>query len=417
MRTSRTLRLVAPLALAAIAAAACGSSSSGGTTPAGGGSSSPAAGGGQTFTIAYQGPLSGGNAQLGENMSFAVKLAVQQANSGTSAFGKLPFKLAFTQEDDQGSATVAPTAAQKILGISNLIAVVGPAFSGATAAAEPLFSQAGVATVSPSATAPDLATSGWHNFFRVVADDNSQGPADAEYIGKVAHLKTVFSVDDASDYAAGLVKAFDTAAPSDGVQVVSHQTAPGTTQCQAGTGNVQQYNTLATKIKASGAAAMFYAGYYCDFALLAKQLRAAGYTGQLVSDDGSNDPHYVSSAGKTVANGTVLSCACQETIKSPGFSAFAAAFKPVAGFAPGTYSAEAYDSANTIISAMKAMGANPTKAGIISALHAPGFSYAGISKTVTFAPNGNFGGSAVYMYKVENGVITQLGLISKLTGG
>jgi branched-chain amino acid transport system substrate-binding protein len=416
MRTSRAIRRVAPLALAAIAAAACGSSSSGGTPPSSGGSTSSSTSGGSTFTIAYQGPLSGGNAQLGENMSFAVKLAVQQANAGTT-FGQLPFKLAFAQQDDQGSATVAPTAAQKILGISNLIAVVGPAFSGATAAAEPLFSQAGVATVSPSATAPDLATSGWKNFFRVVADDNSQGPADAEYLGKVAGIKSVFSVDDASDYAAGLVKTFDAAAPKDGVKLISHQTAPGTTQCQAGTGNVQQYNTLATKIKSSGAASVFYAGYYCDFALLAKQLRAAGYTGQLVSDDGSNDPHYVSGAGKSVAEGTVLSCACQETIKGAAFSSFATAFKGVANFAPGTYSAEAYDSANSIISAMKAMGSAPTKAGVISALHAPGFSYKGISKTVTFAPNGNYGGSAVYMYKVENGTIVQLGLISKLAGG
>ena len=58
---------------------------------------------------------------------------------------------------------------------------------------------------------------------------------------------------------------------------------------------------------------MFYAGYYCDFALLAKQLRGAGFTGQLVSDDGSNDPHYVSQAGASVANGTLLSCACQES--------------------------------------------------------------------------------------------------------
>jgi branched-chain amino acid transport system substrate-binding protein len=133
MRTSRTLRRVAPLAFAAIVAAACGSSSSGGA-PSGGSSSSTSTGSGSTFTIAYEGPLSGGNAQLGENMSYAVKLAVQQANAGTT-FGKLPFKLAFTQQDDQGSATIAPTAAQKILGTSNLIAVVGPAYSGATAAA------------------------------------------------------------------------------------------------------------------------------------------------------------------------------------------------------------------------------------------------------------------------------------------
>jgi branched-chain amino acid transport system substrate-binding protein len=408
MRTGRTLRLVVPLAVAAIAATACGSSSSGGS---GGSGSKP------TFTIAYQGPLSGGNAQLGLNMSFAVKLAVNQANAGTT-FGNLPFKLAFAQEDDQGTDTAAPAAVAKVLQISNLIAVVGPAFSGATAASEPTYSKAGVATVSPSATAPNLATSGWHNFFRVVADDNSQGPADAQYMGKVAHLSKVYVVDDASTYAAGLSKAFVGAASTNGLTVVKHDTAPATSQCvQGSNGNVQQYGPLASKIKNSGADSVFYAGYYCDFALLAKQLRGAGFNGQLVSDDGSNDPHYVSQAGASVANGTLLSCACQETITGSAFSKFASDFKPLAGFPAGTYSAEAYDATNSIIDAMKSKGASVTKADVISALHAPGFSYQGVSKVVKFASNGNYGGNAVYMYKVQGGTIKQLGLISQLAGG
>jgi branched-chain amino acid transport system substrate-binding protein len=404
MRTGRSIRLVAPLALAAIAAAACGSSSSGGNSNSGSNSSEP------TFTIAYQGPLSGGNQQLGLNMSYAVKLAINQANAGTT-FGALPFKLAFAQEDDQGSATAAPAAVAKVLQISNLIAVVGPAFSGATAASEPAYSKAGVPTVSPSATDPTLATSGWNNFFRVVADDNAQGPADAEYMAKTAGAKKTYVVDDASTYGSGLAKAFVGAASGQGLTVVKHDTAPGTTQCQAGSGNVQQYGPLAQKVKASGADSVFYAGYYCDFALFAKQLRSAGFKGQLVSDDGSNDPHYVSGAGASVANGTLLSCACQETITSPGFKAFAPAFKTLAGFASGTYSAEAYDATNSIIDVMKAKGAAVTKADVISGLHAPGFSYQGISKIVKFASDGNYGGSAVYMYKVENGTIKELGLI------
>jgi branched-chain amino acid transport system substrate-binding protein len=409
MRTGRTLRLAVPLAVAAIAAAACGSSSSGGSSN--GSSSKP------TFTIAYQGPLSGGNAQLGLNMSYAVKLAVNQANAGTT-FGNLPFKLAFAQEDDQGTDTAAPAAVAKVLQISNLIAVVGPAFSGATAASEPTYSKAGVATVSPSATAPNLATSGWHNFFRVVADDNSQGPADAQYMAKVGNLKKVYVVDDASTYAAGLSKAFIGAASTNGLTIVKHDTAPATGQCvQGSSGNVAQYGPLAQKVKSSGADSVFYAGYYCDFALFAKQLRGAGFTGQLVSDDGSNDPHYVSQAGASVANGTLLSCACQETITGSAYTSFAKAFKPLAGFPPGTYSAEAYDATNSIIDVMKAKGASVTKADVISGLHASGFNYQGISKVVKFAPNGNYGGSAVYMYKVASGNIKQLGLISKLAGG
>src|ERR1700722_6772699 len=102
----------------------------------------------KTYTIAYEGPLSGGNQQLGLNMEYAVALAIKQANAGTT-FGKLPFKLAFTPEDDGGSATESPTAAAALINNPSVVAVVGPAFSGATAAAEPAFSGADLATVSP----------------------------------------------------------------------------------------------------------------------------------------------------------------------------------------------------------------------------------------------------------------------------
>ena len=107
-----------------------------------------------TYTIAYEGPLSGGNAQLGLNMKYAVELAINQANAGTSAFGTLPFKLKFAKRTTRVRQPQSPTAAQQLITNSSVVAVVGPAFSGATEAAEPSFHAADLATVSPSATLP-----------------------------------------------------------------------------------------------------------------------------------------------------------------------------------------------------------------------------------------------------------------------
>lgn len=405
MRKRSLSAAVAVGAVAVLALSACGSSSSKKTT----GSSN-----GKTYTIAYQGPLSGGNAQLGLNMVYAVKLAINQANSGTSQFGKLPFTLKYTQQDDQGSATQAPTAAQAIIGNSSVVGVVGPAFSGATKASGALYAQANLATVSPSATAPDLATQGWGNFFRVVADDNAQGPADAQYLAKVVKAKNVYVVDDASAYGSGLASAFKGAAGSNGLTIES-DTAPGTTQCQAGNGNVQQYDALATKIKSANAQAVFYAGYYCDFALLSKSVRAAGFQGTLMSDDGSNDPKYVSQAGASVAEGALTSCACSVLASSGPAQTFATQFKALAGFDEGTYSAEAYDSANTIIAVMKKIadsGGTISRGAIVNGLKTVDFK--GLTKEVKFQSNGNIAGTAVYVSKVENGQLTQLGLISDL---
>ena len=35
--------------------------------------------------------------------------------------------------------------------------------------------------------------------------------------------------------------------------------------------------------------------------------------------------------------------------------------------------------------------------------------YVGITKTVTFRPNGNIAGKTIYVYRVENGKIVELG--------
>ncbi len=363
-----------------------------------------------TYTIAYEGPLSGGNAQLGLNMEYSVKLAIDQANAGKT-FGALPFKLRFQAADDQGSSTQSPTTAQSLIDNKSVIAVVGPAFSGATKAAEPIYHAAHLATVSPSATAPALATQGWNNFFRVVADDNAQGPADAEFAAKVLKAKSVYTVDDASAYAVGLVGAFDAKAKQLHMKVI-HQEAPGTTQCQAGTGNVQQYGALSTQIVSSKAPVVFYAGYYCDLALFAKGLYAAGFHGKIMSDDGSLDPHYVSEAGASVANGTYLSCPCTSLGNSPQDKAFSTGFKKMAGFPIGTYSAEAYDATNTIIATMKKIGAKVTRPAVVAGLHK--IVYKGLTKVVHFQKDGNIAGSTEYIYQVKGGKIVELGMASQL---
>ncbi|HEX7104434.1 MAG TPA: branched-chain amino acid ABC transporter substrate-binding protein [Acidothermaceae bacterium] len=402
MLNRRLVLAVVPLVVAGMALSACGSSkksSSGGST-----SSSSAAGGEKpTFKIAYQGPLSGGNAQLGLNMKFAVELAINEAN----AAGDLPFKLEYTESDDQGDGKVSPTAARKLIDDKSVIGVVGPAFSGATKAAEPLFADAKLATVSPSATSPTLADGGWASFFRVVADDNAQGPADADYAVKKLGAKNIYVIDDASAYGQPLSKAFADQAKKDSAQVTS-ESAPGTTQCQAGQGNAQQYPALATKIKGSGADTVFYAGYYCDFALLAKALKSAGYSGNLFSDDGSLDPKYIEQAGADVAEKTYISCACADISTNPAAQDFITKFKALAKFDSGTYSPEAFDAANTIISVLKKIGPTATREQVIEGLKT--VDYKGITKEVKFESNGNIAGTSVYIYQVQGGKIVSLGL-------
>ena len=243
---------------------------------------------------------------FGLNMVFAVQLAINQAN----ASGKLKFKLRLATYDDQGDPTISPTQAQSAVHNKSLVAIVGPAFSGATAAAEPFYSAAHIATVSPSATRVSLATNGWNNFFRVVADDGVQGPADADYLTKTKSFKSVYVVDDGTSYGAGLAQAVALQAKANGATVTS-ATVPGTSQCQNGTASATEYSAAATQAVASKASALFYGGYYCDLGLFLGALSSAGYSGTVMSGDGSLSPALIQgTTPASAANNVLLTCAC-----------------------------------------------------------------------------------------------------------
>ncbi|HLJ07719.1 MAG TPA: branched-chain amino acid ABC transporter substrate-binding protein [Acidimicrobiia bacterium] len=405
MFQSRSLRMVgALLGTLAFILTACSKKTNTGT------GSSPSTSGKPTYTIAYQGPLSGGNQQLGIYMDNAVKLAINQANAGTT-FGTLPFTLKFEDEDDQGSADVAPTAATKLIDDNNVVAVIGPAFSGATQASEPDFQQAGLASISPSATLATLTTHGWTNFFRVVANDNIQAAADASYMAKVVKATSVYVVNDASAYGQPLAAAFASDAQTDGMKVTTN-TAPGTTQCQAGSGSSTEYPALASEVVSSKAGALFYGGYYCDLALFVKALNAAGYKGTIMSDDGSENTQLITQAGQTAAQGILTSCACATTLGAGAGAAFDTAYMQAYNSAAGTYSAESYDATNAVISVMKGMTGTITRADVVKAIAS--VDYMGITKEIKFTSTGDIAGQAVYMYKVEGANLTQLGLVSAL---
>jgi branched-chain amino acid transport system substrate-binding protein len=368
-----------------------------------------------TFDIAYEGPLSGGNAQLGLNMEYSVEYAINQANAGKSQFGKLPFTLKYVAKDDQGSPTISPTDAQELVATPAVIAVVGPAFSGATKAAEPTYSAHHLATVSPSATNVALATSGWHNFFRDVANDSVQGPADADYVVKKLHMTNLYVANDASTYGEGLADTFAAEATKDGAKITTG-TFPGTAQCSnGGTASPTQYPDDAATVVGAKPQMVFYGGYYCDLGLLAGALQKAGYTGKMFSGDGSDSTALISGTNPpSAANGIYLSCPCAVLGNTRADNAFSSGFSKLAKFPVGTYSGEAFDATNTIIDELKILssGKGGTKAitriNVVNGLHK--IVYHGLTKTVSFAPDGNIAGSDIYVNEVENGKLVQLGL-------
>ncbi|MCW2778518.1 MAG: braC, partial [Frankiales bacterium] len=380
MLNRRLLRLALPVTLGALALTACGS---GGDSGSSGGSGKP------TYKIAFQGPISGDNAAIGENEGNGVQLAIDLANKK----GDLPFTLAYSGQDDVGTPEGGPPAARKSIDDEKVMAVVGPAFSGATKSSAKLFAAASLAAVSPSATNPDLTSkaNGFTSFFRVVPPDNAQGEEAANYIAKVLKAKTVYSLNDKSEYGVGLSDVFDKTLAAQGVKVIKE-----------GVPKTKDYSTVAQKINNKKADAVWYSGYFPELALLAKSLKSVGYAKPLLSGDGSNDDQYIVSATPEIAEGTYLFCPCGDANVDPKAKTFADAYKAKFNKPAGTYSPESFDATNAIIEAMRSVGGKTlTREKVLEAVRK--VDYTGITKQVSFTENGEVEGKTIFVFQVKGG--------------
>jgi branched-chain amino acid transport system substrate-binding protein len=376
IRTTRSWRIAAAAVAAGLTLTACGttddSEGEGDTASGEGGSSCDA-------TIAFLGPQTGDYANLGINIVNGAKVAMDEFTADNP-----DCKVELKEFDSQGDPEKATPLADQITGDDSIIGVVGPTFSGETDATGQTFADAGLVTVSASATNPDLAGNGWDTFHRLLGNDATQAPAAAKYISENLASEGVFVIDDASEYGKGI---------SDGVESELGDLVVETDTVQQ---KQTDFGPTVTKIKASGADTVWFGGYYTEAGLLTKQLRAANWDGNFVSGDGSNDPGFVENAGAEAAEGAYLTCPC-----APSTGDFLAKYKEINGQDPGTYSAEGYDAANVLLQGIA--DGNTDRESLLEWVN--NYDDEGLTKHVKFDETGEVAEVVIYAYTVKDGKI------------
>lgn len=405
MRSKRTaLRVLAAIAVLGMVAAACSkktesSSGSGGTST-------------KNVKIAFFGALSGDYKLLVIHGEQAAQLAFDQANAGK--FGKLPVKITLLPEDTQGSGDQAVPLADKVVNDPSVVAIIGPAFSGESAAVGDRFDQAGIPFITPSATDDALATHGWTHWFRGVGNNSDEAKPSAAYIQNVIKPNCTFVASDGSAYGHGLAAIAQQVLSDNGLSVKPEE------QVQPGQ---KDYSALVTKIQASGCKALFYGGYSPEAGLIRKQMTDAGLKGvTMIGGDGIKDDTFLSAAG-SAGEGTISACPCvspsdlaQGASNADQINQFIADYKAKFGEDPGIYAAEGWDIAQLYIAAFKA--GKTTRDEITKFVqNVQGFQ--GLAKTYTWQPDGELFPSSrqMYIYEDKGGQWAFLGNAATLTAG
>ena len=338
--------------------------------------------------IAYQGPLTGPEAQTGTDGIRGVKLALKIYNAS-----KPKIKVEAYEGDDQGDDALGKTVGA---GIAADPAVVGvlTAYSGPTIAALPSYKAAGIVIVSPSATRvgltdPASPSYGAPVFHRIVSNDDLQGPALARTATTGVKNPTVFMVSDQSSYSEGLFAS--TKAALGTALEGSDKAAKGTTD----------FSATISKVKAAKANIVIYTGYYADGAKFVKQLRDKNYKGVFAAGDGVLNSEFPKLAGKRQSEGVRLTAPIVPLeVASPKLTAD---FKKEFGAAPGVYTTEAFTATNMILEAIKK--GKTSRADILAYVKAIKYkNVAGV--TISFNEFGDLSGSGLMnSFVVKSGVI------------
>jgi branched-chain amino acid transport system substrate-binding protein len=342
----------------------------------------------QTIRIAAVGPITGAQAETGQDMINGIRLAVAEKNSAGGVLGKQIELVVF---DDAADPKEAVSVARKIESDPTIVGVVGHMNSGTTKPASPIYNGAGIPVVMPVPTNPEITKQGFSNLFRLPPTDLDQGAEVARYAIDRLGRRRFAVIHDSTAYGQPLAEIVRKTAQAAGAEVVAFD---GITEGD------KDFRALLTKLRGVNPDVIFFGGIYNEAGLLVKQARELGLDAPFISADGSFSTKLIQLAGPA-AEGVVVSFIAPDEKSSDAVRSFADKFRQKFG-APQAFAPLGYDAANVMLSALERAGKSERKA-VIAALHAADFRYDGVTGGSSFDAEGNNSRRSVFFFQVKGG--------------
>ena len=399
MRRSKWFLVVALLALVSLLGAACGQDEE---EPAGGGAQAEK----QEVAVYFQGALTGEVSYLVIPGFQGAQLRFQELNEDPN----FPARVSLKRADTQGDPKNAPPVVQEVVSDPDTVAVVGPAFSGESAASGDTYNESKIPFITPAATAVALAEENWDYWYRAIGNDGAQGSLGAQYLAEQVNARRLFIAHDKSEYGQGLAESVrDSIRKAGGVQIVGFE----------GVEPTEDYSALISSVEASKADAFYYGGYDAQFGKIVKQARDAGLNDlEIMSGDGSLSTTTLDLAGRS-AEGVHISA--PTNLGGDFIRKYNREYGGRASAVP-IYATEGYDVAGLVGEGIRSAidaGANDPQAireGIKEYLDGLSTSnpFEGAAKEYFFDPQTHELGAGnpaelFYFYRVRNGVMSPLG--------
>jgi branched-chain amino acid transport system substrate-binding protein len=329
----RGLKVLAVSALSLGLLAGC--NSSGGSEGSNGGGGS-----GKVIKIATQTPLSGGSATLGESIKLGAQLALEE---NKKKFEDLGYKLQLQPYDDQADPKKGVANAQLIGSDKSILGVVGHLNSGVSIPSSEVYEKYKVPMVSPANTATEVTDRGLKTVNRIVARDDFQGPAGADFAINKLGAKKIFVIQDKTAYGTGLADAFKEAAEEAGAEILGYE---GITVGE------KDFNGVLTQVLSKKPDLVFFGGLYTEGGQLIRQARDKGIKIPFMGGDGMDSSTLVEIAGDSVKDVYYTSVAADASKSTEGKD-FSSKYKEKFNKNVESYSAYGYDSMSVLLKGLE----------------------------------------------------------------
>ncbi len=363
-------------------------------------------------------PMTGDLQAYGESCYTGVKLAVEQINADGGVLGStLELKLGDTQTKPQPGID----AAQKLVSVENVSAIVGALSSGVTIpVASSVTNEAGVVLMSPASTSPVITGLEDKDFlFRSVPSDAFQGVALAQLVEEAGY-ENVATLYVNNDYGEGLAESFQYAFEKKGGTV---------SQTLAYEPGNASYRGELSKAASKGAEALNLIGYPENGITILRQALEEGLFTEFIFSDGLKAPEIIEAIGAKYLNGS-SGTVPQALSDTPSAQNYLSAYKDRFGeVPPKPYIDTSYDAVYALCLAIEKAGSTDGTAvrdALRDVANAPGekvlpgewakgvkllaegkdIDYVGASGSVDFDENGDVGGTFGHWMIKDGEIVT-----------
>lgn len=297
---------------------------------------------GGTLKIGGIGPLTGSAAVYGTAVANAAQLAVDEVNAAGGVNG---VQLELNFQDDECDA-------EKSVNAYNTLKDWGMQMLVGTTTTAPCIAVAGktasdnVFQITPSASSPDVLSSGNGNVFQVCFTDPNQGVASAQYIAENKLATKIGIIYDSSDvYSSGIEEKFEAEAKTQGLNIVSKAAFTADSKTDFG--------TQLQKAKDAGADLLFLPIYYQEASIILKQADTMGYKPKFFGVDGMDGILTVENFDTKLAEDVMLLTPFAADAKDKTVQNFVKTYKEKYEDTPNQFAADSYDAVYALKAAIE----------------------------------------------------------------